>query len=45
MFAAYSDDCAALEQLGKLRAAIANNSKRLRTLIAAARTNGFEFDD
>jgi hypothetical protein len=45
MFCAYSEDRAALEQLGQLMAAVANDSGRLRTLVAAADERGFELDD
>ena len=45
MFCAYGADRAALEQLGHLMAAVANDGKRLRELVTAAKRTGFDFDD
>jgi hypothetical protein len=45
MFCAYSKDRPALEQLGTLVAAVANDGNRMRRLLAAAEASGFEFDD
>jgi hypothetical protein len=45
MFCAYSKDRAALEELGALIAAVANDANRMRRLLAAAEASGFQFDD
>jgi hypothetical protein len=45
MFCAISKDRPALEQLGILIAAVANDGDRMRRLLAAAEASGFEFDD
>ncbi len=45
MFCAYGTDRAALEELGALMAAVANDANRTRELMALAEATGFEFDD
>ncbi len=45
MFCAYGNDRAALERLGTLMAAVANDEEGMRNLLEAAEENGFEFDD
>ncbi len=45
MFCAYGEDRAALEALGELLDAVAKDSSRMRSLVAAAGADGFDFDD
>ena len=45
MFCAYGEDRGALEQLGALMAAVANDPDRARRLVELAAAEGFEFDD
>ena len=45
MFCAFGGDRAALEKLGMLMAAVANDGEQLRKLVADAKASGFEFDD
>jgi hypothetical protein len=45
MFCAYGADRSALEELGILLAAVANEGSRVRDLVVQATTAGFEFDD
>jgi hypothetical protein len=45
MFCAYGEDRGALEELGRLMAAVATDGARMRTLVAQAKAKGFEFDD
>jgi hypothetical protein len=45
MFCAYGTDKSALEKLGALMAPLANDPAQMRTLIAEAKADGFEFDD
>lgn len=45
MFCAYGTDRGALEALGELMAGVATDSSRMRSLVAAADADGFEFDD
>ncbi|GAA4203026.1 Imm51 family immunity protein [Microbispora amethystogenes] len=45
MFCAYGKDRGALEELGTRMAATATDADRMRRLVAAAKANGFEFDD
>lgn len=44
-FVAHGTDLAALERLGALISAVANDPGRLRRLVALAEQRGFEFDD
>jgi hypothetical protein len=45
MFCAFGEDRGALEQLGTLMTAVAEDGGRLRELMALAEADGFEFDD
>ncbi|WP_433088329.1 Imm51 family immunity protein [Dactylosporangium sp. CA-052675] len=45
MFVAYGTDRPALEQLGALLAAVANDADRMRAVVALAAERGIEFDD
>jgi hypothetical protein len=45
MFSAYGTDREALVELGDLMADVATDADRLRALVAAAKADGFEFDD
>jgi hypothetical protein len=42
MFCAYGDDRPALEELGTLMAAVANDRSSIRNLLVAAKAAGFE---
>ena len=45
MFCAHGEDRNALEELGRLMAAVATDQERLRRVVAQAKTKGLEFDD
>ncbi len=45
MFCAYGEDQAALEALGELMNGVAMDGSRMRSLVAAADEDGFDFDD
>ncbi len=45
MFCAYGEDRAALEALGELMDGVAKDDNRMRSLVAAADADGFDFDD
>jgi hypothetical protein len=45
MFSAYGTDRDALEKLGALMAAVANDPDKARALVDRAKQTGFEFDD
>ncbi|WP_433220828.1 Imm51 family immunity protein [Dactylosporangium sp. CS-047395] len=45
MFCAYGEDRPALEQLGALMAAVANDPERMRAVVGLAEERGVEFDD
>ncbi|WP_426512853.1 Imm51 family immunity protein [Dactylosporangium sp. McL0621] len=45
MFVAYGTDLAALERLGTLLAAVANDPTRMREVVVLAEERGVEFDD
>jgi hypothetical protein len=45
MFCAYGEDRAALEALGELMNGVAKDGSRMRSLVAAADEDGFDFDD
>ncbi|WP_432930670.1 Imm51 family immunity protein [Microbispora sp. CA-135349] len=45
MFCAYGSDRAVLEELGTRLASVATDANRMRRLVAAAKADGFEFDD
>jgi hypothetical protein len=45
MFCAYGEDRASLEALGELLDAVATDDSRMRSLVAAADADGFDFDD
>ncbi|WP_460708172.1 Imm51 family immunity protein [Myceligenerans halotolerans] len=45
MFCAHGADRAALEALGELMEKVATDGDRMRSLVAAAEADGFDFDD
>jgi hypothetical protein len=45
MFCAYGEDKAALDALGELLDGVATDGSRMRSLVAAADADGFDFDD
>ncbi|MFB4318280.1 Imm51 family immunity protein [Actinomadura sp. 21ATH] len=45
MFCAYGDDRPALQELGTLMSAVANDEDRMRSLLTTAEATGFDLDD